>query len=527
MAGGGGGATTGNPNASKASLTEGASYERKKQRAKDARVKLNEAIERLSVALNLAGTQSKERIKIHKGWAVSSSVLPPPPPAPSPPTTTSSPSSLPNPKASNSNSNHHHHNSNNGQSSSHSTAHNSNIANSVSIEELVSKTADSAKKWDRPSFVGTAACMVQHLNAECEALMRELAQLRKERMEWMHEHDSPNQFESSYEYGKGRSRHETSNSVSDSGSFDDADKSGTEEPGGHNRKRRKIEFIEIMDIYSVFQYENVSTLIGTFLDPRSIIRATSVSRTWQYRLACMRSDEVWSPLCLRRFGIVQVNEWQNQTVAEDQVTRLQWPHQDPDRTAAMNLYRRMDTENVKPKCYHDGTSHLGGGKIDNVISAWASVVDRSNGETRRSVVTGSGKDTKYASLPVVELRILIQNVGVADSSICLPAQIISIDASTKRSKGAEMFEITSDGRFHKKLMNLDGSPRELLTASTGDTGITTLTKLELFESIVICTFIHAVSCPTMKKFRAKAKYVKILVNVRGTTLPLIIPIKED
>jgi hypothetical protein len=241
----------------------------------------------------------------------------------------------------------------------------------------------------------------------------------------------------------------------------------------------------------------------------------------------MQNDEIWSPLCLNRFGTVQVMEWQDQISAEDLVTQ-QWPHQDPGHTVAMNLYRRMNAANVTPKCYHDGSTLLGGGRINNVVSAWASLVDRSNGETRRSVMTGSGGERKYASLPVVEIRIMIQNVGVADTCIDIPEQIISIDASTKRSRGAEMFEITSDERFEKKLMNLDGSPRESLARSstTGSgIGIKALTNLELFESIMVYTFIHAVSCPTMKKFRAKAKYVKVLVNVRGTTLPLVIPIK--
>ena len=59
----------------------------------------------------------------------------------------------------------------------------SNTTNTVSIEDLVRKTADSAKKWDRPSFVGSAASMVQHLNAECEALMREIIHLEKENSE--------------------------------------------------------------------------------------------------------------------------------------------------------------------------------------------------------------------------------------------------------------------------------------------------------------------------------------------------------
>ena len=53
----------------------------------------------------------------------------------------------------------------------------------MSIEELVRKTADGAKKWDRPSFVGSVASMVQHLNAACKALMREIIHLEKENSE--------------------------------------------------------------------------------------------------------------------------------------------------------------------------------------------------------------------------------------------------------------------------------------------------------------------------------------------------------
>ena len=46
----------------------------------------------------------------------------------------------------------------------------------ITIMEQVSKTSDGAKKWDRPSFVGTDASVVQHLNAEYEALEREVVQ---------------------------------------------------------------------------------------------------------------------------------------------------------------------------------------------------------------------------------------------------------------------------------------------------------------------------------------------------------------
>jgi len=480
--------------------TEGPSYERKKQRAKDARVKLNESIERLSVAMNLAGTQSKERIKTHKGWS-------------SPPRNESSMSM-------------------GGGGGNTATTTTTTTTAAVNIMEEVGKTADSAKKWDRPSFVGTAASVVQHLNSECEALMRELVQLKKERAQWIESKSATCLCVSVKRKTAPDAAVSNSNSIiSDSGSFDDADKIGrgchqgegeNENENENARKKRKIEEV-VVDIYSIFQYERISKLIGMFLDPRSIIRSTSVSRSWQYRLACMKNDSIWSTLCVNRFGSIHVIAWQDQiNEEEEEVMKTESHHDGADTTLMMNLYKRMNAANIKPKCHYEGNLHLGGGGIDNVACAWASLVERSNGETRRSVLSGSGGDIKYASLPVVELRILIQNVGVADVPIYIPEQIISVDASTKRSRGEEMFEISSDHRFKKNLMNLDGSIR--ISSSENSSGIKNLTGLGLFESTVICAFIHARSCPTMNKFRAKAKYVKVLVNVRGMTLPLVIPV---
>lgn len=42
------------------------------------------------------------------------------------------------------------------------------------------RAADDAKKWDRPSFVGSAASLIQGLNAQCEALMREVQTLHEQ-----------------------------------------------------------------------------------------------------------------------------------------------------------------------------------------------------------------------------------------------------------------------------------------------------------------------------------------------------------
>ena len=457
---------------------DGTSYERKKQRAKDARVKLNESIERLSVAINVAGTQSKERMKTQRGLANpikrGGTTVPP-------------------------------------------KGLGGTVINGVlSIMEQVSRTSDDAKKWDRPSFVGTAASVVQHLNAECEALMREVVQLKKERLQWV----DPNN--GSCHCGKRKFANgpfALGNSISDSGSFDDAEKG--QQDGRARKKRKEQELEEETNVYNIYQYERITNTIGKFLDPRSLIRATSVSTSWRFQLSCFQSDNIWSPLCYNRFGSIQVRDVQDQ-ISEDVLLQQHHPHDTRNRTIMMNLYRRMNASNIKPKCHYEGSLHLGGGRIKNVVSAWASLVERSNGETRRSVMAvGTGGEIKYASLPVVELRIMIQNTGMGDGIISVPEQIISIDASTKRSSGVEMFEITSDDRFKKILLNINGTSRN--KPSPIGNGINDLAGLGLFDSVLIYAYIHAKSCPTTSKVKAKAKYVKVLVNIRGITLPLVIP----
>mmetsp|Transcript_7105 Transcript_7105/g.13416 ORF Transcript_7105/g.13416 Transcript_7105/m.13416 type:complete len:936 (+) Transcript_7105:134-2941(+) len=460
---------------SKSPATEGASYERKKQRAKDARIKLNDSIERLSLSMNVAGTQSKERIKVEKGW-----------------------SKLPKGKSHN---------------------EDVNCSSMLSIMEQVSKAADDAKKWDRPSFVGSAALMVQSLNAECEGLMRELVKLRKEKLQWM---DS-NANSKSCVCGKRKiGELVDSNNVSTSGSFDNTEDDSDDSDENKGGKRKHLKLDSEISIESIFQHDSIVLKIGECLDPCSIIRTTSVSSSWQFRLSCLRSDAIWSNLCYKRFGSARVREWQYLKMDEEPLGWNECINISLQRNFMLDLYKDMNSLNLKPKCHFEGGLYLGGGMINNAVSAWASLVDRSNGETRRSVMTvGSAGEVKYVSLPVVELRLLVQNIGMSDGTISIPDQIISIDASTKRSRGTEMFEITSDDRFKKRLMNLDGTLRT--SSFTTSTGVKVLTELRLFESTIICAFIHTSSCPTTQKVKAKAKFVKVLVNIRGTTVPLVIP----
>jgi len=114
-------------------ISSAVAYERKKQRAKDARVKLNEAIEELAVAIDLAGSQSKERYD-HLTNTIS---------AEKPHASTDSYNAM------------------------------------ATMMEETMKEASEAKKWDRPSFVGLSATIIKSLNSQCEALMTELFQLKK------------------------------------------------------------------------------------------------------------------------------------------------------------------------------------------------------------------------------------------------------------------------------------------------------------------------------------------------------------
>ena len=117
---------------------------------------MNESIDRLAVAIDLAGTQSKQRAEMHSRLDVNDSrsttaqVISPPPvagaavlPTSSLCTTTSMPIPTTGEKL-------------------------TVFLNTTKSMEHVHKTADSAKMWDRPSFVGAAATLMQGLNAQCK-----------------------------------------------------------------------------------------------------------------------------------------------------------------------------------------------------------------------------------------------------------------------------------------------------------------------------------------------------------------------
>lgn len=405
-------------------MNSGAAYERKKQRAKDSRVKLNEAIENLSIAINLAGSQSKQRSTQLKSLTIND---------------------------------------------------NDRKQTLDSMNECV-KTAESVKKWDRPSFVDSAATLMQNLNTQCEVLMREVLKLRCEVAK------IPKQAEDDL--------------VGDEQSPAKRRKITT--TFGLNEQEAMHEVTPGNPVMDVFSSIPMLLDIAKFLDKTSLLRCQCISKSIR-DFGVFHNDAVWLQSSLiARFGMFNVRQWQD--ILEDNSTSL-------------SLYQKMDAANVRPHSTKEGSLLLGEGRMQGKVSAWVSMVERSNGETCRSVKV-EGK-VEYTSLPVVELRYLIQNTGCSD--LIIKENVFSVDASTRR-RGEEWTEINWDDRFQKTLINLDGSPWSQQLENDF-----VLCRLRLYESVIVVVHVNAKGCSTMTKFQRRANFTKLLVNFNGTTLPLVVP----
>lgn len=459
------------PTMSKDLTGHGDAYERKKQRAKDARVKLNESIERLSVAIALAGTQSKER---RQQWQ-----------------------EIPDSPFQ---------------------------EMSMQIMGDCIDTADSAKKWDRPAFVGSAASLVQGLNAQCEAMMREIMRLRQDggappappttvvSTESLSSESAPTHNTTSPPSPAKRSHTEGA-------SADD------ESPSA---KRAKMDFsiqnplpVVAMDTegtQEVWSDPQLRSKIVSFLDPLSLLRCQKVNKTWR---TAANQEELWGELCTARFGYFNVRQWRAKLDDEEEGIKAQ----------SSAVYRSMDRANVMGNFQHEGLFLLGEARLPNKVSAWVFLVERSNGETMRSVrrkneLPGNGA---YTTLPIVELRTVIQNTGVMNEAVIIREQMQSVDASTRR-RGEQLLEVDWDDRFRKATFYLDGTPYKSPDPRTpsGLTRPAELCRLRLFESVVLTTFIHAKGCSTNSKFVQRANFTKILVALdSGVTVPLVVPFPRD
>jgi len=461
-------------------------YERKKQKAKNARVKLNEAIDELGVAIDLAGSQSKERFN----YIVKTSHCANP----------------------------------------HATDDAKSLSSTIPthplaklMDETIQQSA-SAKKWDRPSFVGLSATIIHSLNAQCEGLMREVAQLRSIAKEQMAA-DLDSQTSEAIVDGILQT---SSPPAAKKQKLDDSSSDPTNDYTAQQAEEKLAKVMALNEqrrclaIHNVVETPNILKNIASFLDPVSLCRCLCVSKKWRSQ-NIFQNVTLWLNICIKRFGVSAVRKWQDQ---DEEETGTRKRKVDANYNTNLELYRRMSKENVKPYSTMEGTQFLGGSSLDGLVSGWVSLMDRSNGETSRSViqqkVTNGETKQVYVPIPMVELRLLIQNTGYSKGVIIIPDQQFSVDASTRR-KGEKMMEVTGDDRFKRQTLHIERSASPGEPDPQQQTSIRhEMCHLRLFETAVLAIHIHAKGCSTTSKFCTKGKSIQILVSIDGTTRPLSI-----
>ena len=491
------------------SANSGAAYERKKQRAKDARVKLNESIERLSIAIHLAGSQSQQR---HRQGQTNSSTV--------------------------------------------RRKEGSDVEGALVNLELrtleamkeCTNIAEAAKKWDRPSFVGTAATLIQALNTQCEALMRELVKAQKNHKKSLEAaaaaaavaaaaNNHPHNLETAISVVST----DTEATNSNHNNHHQHDLSGESPRKRQKRHETNEQTTAITNpkpiMRQAFGVDRVVRCMATFLDPRSLLIGRLVSCKMRNIL---EEDTLWMNLAMQRFGTNAVRRTKERMDDDDDDDEedgnpLHTQNSSGRRGSSwksrgLDLYRKMDVANTRPPMLieQEGSVLLGEVRLPGKMSCWVTMVERSNGETYRSVqrpptTTASSTTTPYTSLPVVELRFLIQNTGCgADAIGILHDQTIMVDASTRR-RGEVWEEISWDDRFVNKRRVFGRSTTTLATTTTSSSS----SSLALYQSMVLVVSIHAKGCPTTHKFRKRANYTKLLIQIHGTTLPLVIPFARN
>lgn len=144
----------------------------------------------------------------------------------------------------------------------------------------------------------------------------------------------------------------------------------------------------------------------------------------------------------------------------------------------------------------------------------------------QSKVENGASTHYYGPIPVVELRLLVQNTGYSRGAIVIPDQQFSVDASTRR-RGEKMLEVVGDDRFRRRVLRVERSPslgesdsqRQREAALLGHE----MCHLRLFEWAVLSVHIHARGCSTTAKFCSRSKRIQLLVSIDGTTRPVAIP----
>ena len=342
--------------------------------------------------------------------------------------------------------------------------------------DVTIQQAEAAQKFDRPGFIGTGAEIIKSLNAQCEGLMKEVAYMRNliSRRAIVPAVANANRSSPQRRVAVVTNSPELTPAVPDA-----TGKELTDAP-------------------------NLLKSLATFLDPISLVKCSHVSKRWR-QIDAFRNQDLWQSLCIKRYGISAVRKWQ-----DDEDVQA-----NESNTA---LYFRMSIQNVKPFNSLEAPISLGMSVIRGKAGLWVSLMGRSNGETSRSVLqqrigqSGASAECVYVSVPVVELRLLVQNTGYSDGPVIVPDQQFVVDASTRRTS-EKLLEVDTDRRFRRKVISAEG------TQSFG----AEMCRLGLYETAVISCFINARFCNTVGRFCERAKKMQILLSIGGTTQALPVP----
>jgi hypothetical protein len=511
-------------------LSNEVAYERKKTRAKNARMMINESIDKISVAISAAGMQSKERhdqivqIEQEKDSLFLKNIME----DFASQRTASSPSSV--------------------ADYSHVK---SVLTNCVAI-------AEGAKKWDRPSFMESSASMVQAMDAQCESLMRELVSCHEQIMEmtkYIQQIESKslpqvtkNSFDLEPQLGnlglqerilRKAGKHALNENNLESNIIKKPSKRYRVVCENDSNQVKSIELRKDDIISAVMAERKVMNCIMQYLDTATKAKCLlRVSKSWK-RGEYFDIDPLWCDMCSTR---LLSSNTATDVHTHDKLKRV------PCLSSSETMFWRMYTAKVMPRFFKSSNMvYLGEGQIAGKALGWTFLVEPSNSETTRSVrppprhlLKGQNLASDETTLlPVVTLWTIVQNVAIAfDEPIIIRDQIVTVDSSTRRRKD-EMKEIYWDVSYKKRLLNLDGNSKEAPELSgdfvSADTfapcakcGNSELCHLKLFDAVIIETNIYAKGCATTSKFLQRSNYIQLLIQVPlMTTMPLVIRFDKD
>ena len=83
-----------------------------------------------------------------------------------------------------------------------------------------------------------------------------------------------------------------------------------------------------------------------------------------------------------------------------------------------------------------------------------------------------------------------------------------------------MVELSWDDRFGKTMSVVKGPPDTVVIHPSTAGAI--LSRLGVSDTVAMTAFIHARGCDTLSEFLQRSNYTKILVNMDGANVPVIV-----